>query len=580
MAITERTRVRALLRECPGSRTVLERHGLMGCGGQEGPDESLAVFARAHGIDAATLVHELRSASGEDAAAPPPAEETESYRYYLRAAVLIGMLAGAALGAVNLTWIAVWGYTGLMPRWDWWPALIQAHGNAQLFGWTGLFVIGIALHSLPRMLQRPAPSSGRAAGIFGSILTGLLLGLVAQPLAAQPLFGALFVVSAFLQWAGVTLFAAYLVRIVGRPREAYHALILAGTVWFWLGASAHVGLAVLAGHSGDGIPPAPLNAAYLHAMTWGFLLSYVLAYSLRLLPAFTGMAPAASRPAWAALGLLVAGTALEVGARAAGAAALSFTAALLTAGGVGAALWALKLGSPALTEGDREAGWLVCFARAAYTSLVLATVILVGLRAAEAFGSVPPLRHHAFGGASRHALTVGFISLMMVGVAWRILPIFSGAARPHPALLPAVFGLLVTGNLLRVGGQMASSLWGGGWYGVMGISGWLETLGVALFALDVLRLLSGTPAHTPLPEVDGPVEVALDAPVGPLVAHRPWLVPVFARHGLGQVTNPLFQRTVGRRVTVAQACRRFQLEAEKFLSELSAADLAHAGPQK
>jgi hypothetical protein len=68
------------------------------------------------------------------------------------------------------------------------------------------------------------------------------------------------------------------------------------------------------------------------------------------------------------------------------------------------------------------------------------------------------------------------------------------------------------------------------------------------------------------------VELSLEAPVGPLVAHRPWLVPVFARHGMGQVSNLLFQRTVGQRVTVAQACRRFQVEPDGFLAELGAAD--------
>jgi uncharacterized protein involved in response to NO len=128
-----------------------------------------------------------------------PTSHVESYRYYLRAAVLIGALAGAALGAINLTWIAVWGFTGIMPRWDWWPALIQAHGNAQLYGWTGLFIIGIACHSLPRMLRKDPPSAGRARGIFVMVLGGLMLSLIAQPLAARTPFGPLFVASMALQ---------------------------------------------------------------------------------------------------------------------------------------------------------------------------------------------------------------------------------------------------------------------------------------------------------------------------------------------------------------------------------------------
>jgi uncharacterized protein DUF1858 len=106
----------------------------------------------------------------------------------------------------------------------------------------------------------------------------------------------------------------------------------------------------------------------------------------------------------------------------------------------------------------------------------------------------------------------------------------------------------------------------------MGISGWLELVGVTLFAVDILRLLNATPERAELPAAGEPVELSLGAPVGPLVAHRPWLVPVFARHGMGQVSNPLFQRTIGQRVTLAQACRRFQIDPQQFLAELGDSD--------
>ena len=157
-------------------------------------------------------------------------------------------------------------------------------------------------------------------------------------------------------------------------------------------------------------------------------------------------------------------------------------------------------------------------------------------------------------------------------MAWRILPIFSGAERPPRARIALVYGLLLCGCLMRVTGQIGSAFWGGGWFGVMGLSGWLELGGVIVFGMDVLRLLSGTPIRAALPDAGAPVALSLEAPVGPLVAHRPWLVPVFARHGMGQVSHPLFQRSVGQRVTVAQACRRFAVEPEAFLRELDAAD--------
>lgn len=597
MVVSESTRVREVLSRVPGAREVLERYGMAGCGGRQGPDEPLEVFARAHGVEPAALIRELTQAAAGPArpqspapsgglvrpearkpARPEPAEPAESYRYYLRAAVLIGALAGAALGAVNLTWIAVWGFTGVMPAWSWWPALVQAHGNAQLYGWCGLFVMGIASHSLPRMLRKPPMRAWRATAIFGLVLAGLLLGLMAQPLAAAHPWGLLFVLSMALQWAGVSLFAGFLFRTVGVPREPSPAFVWAGTAWFWSGATLRLALAVGAVRSGAATPDAALNAAYLHLMTWGFLVSYVLGYSLRLLPAFVGLPAPKARACWISLGLLVASTATGAAGAALRNEPLGFASALLALCGIAAAVGALRLWSPALSPGDAEGAWLLRFARTAYFWLAAAGLILAGLRGAEWAGPVSALHQHALGGAARHALTVGFVSLMIVGVAWRILPIFSGAERAQPHLVPLVFGVLVAGNTLRVVGQIGAGLWGGGWYPLMGISGWLETFALLVFALDVLRLLRRIPEGAALPDAGPAVELSWEAPVGPLVAHRPWLVPVFARYGMDQVTNPLFQRTVGKRVTLAQACRRFQAPEEQFMAELRAADEA-ARPQ-
>ncbi|HEU4751910.1 MAG TPA: hypothetical protein VFU47_02300, partial [Armatimonadota bacterium] len=252
MEIHDSSSVREVLRAFPGVRGIFEQYGLDGCGGPEGPEEPLSVFARAHGVEPGVLVTALRqlvnAAPRPPAPAPAAASEpaSENYRYYLKTAVLIGMLAGAALGAINLTWIAAWGLTGQMPHWEWWPALVQAHGNAQLYGWCGLFILGIAGHSLPRMLQRPAPAPWLARAVFGLLLSGILLDLIAQPLAARPGFGAAYVAAMLLQWAGVSLFAGYLARTIRVPREPYLGFITAGGAWLWLAASARVLLSLAA----------------------------------------------------------------------------------------------------------------------------------------------------------------------------------------------------------------------------------------------------------------------------------------------------------------------------------------------
>src|SRR5256885_1998912 len=116
---------------------------------------------------------------------------------------------------------ALWGFRNALPEWVWWPGLIQTHGDAQLFGWAGLFIIGIATHSLPHMLQRPAPPAWLARSIFGLILCGLTLGLFAQPLAAMGVLAPLFPAAMALQWLGVSLFAGYLLKTIRWPREPW-----------------------------------------------------------------------------------------------------------------------------------------------------------------------------------------------------------------------------------------------------------------------------------------------------------------------------------------------------------------------
>src|SRR5579883_1090999 len=63
-----------------------------------------------------------------------------------RAALLLGAGGGFLLACI----LTVSSMLNLSLG-SWWLALAQAHGNLQLFGWAGLFVIGVSLHFLPRL---------------------------------------------------------------------------------------------------------------------------------------------------------------------------------------------------------------------------------------------------------------------------------------------------------------------------------------------------------------------------------------------------------------------------------------------
>src|SRR5690242_20896394 len=81
-----------------------------------------------------------------------PLPERQAARF-LAAFILTGLafvlLPGTLLGVWNLLRIAgEQTGTGATPAW------IQAHGQAQLLGWVGTFILGISLYVLPKMRGR------------------------------------------------------------------------------------------------------------------------------------------------------------------------------------------------------------------------------------------------------------------------------------------------------------------------------------------------------------------------------------------------------------------------------------------
>ena len=68
------------------------------------------------------------------------------YRGFVKTALVVALTVGATLGALSLAAMGLAGTT-----WSTWRALTEAHGVAQLLGWVGLFIMGIAYHVLPRL---------------------------------------------------------------------------------------------------------------------------------------------------------------------------------------------------------------------------------------------------------------------------------------------------------------------------------------------------------------------------------------------------------------------------------------------
>jgi hypothetical protein len=120
------------------------------------------------------------------------------------------------------------------------------------------------------------------------------------------------------------------------------------------------------------------------------------------------------------------------------------------------------------------------FVRAAFVWLLIAAGL--GVWAAFARGETAGIW-----GASRHALTVGFIAAMVFGVGQRVLPAFSGMRHLYsPRLMFYSQALLIVGCTMRVGSEILAyqqyllSAWS--W---LPFSAVIELIAVTLFAINM-----------------------------------------------------------------------------------------------
>src|SRR5215467_11096153 len=173
MNLTESCTIREVLKQHPQARSVFDRYGLKGCGGPDGPAESLGFFARAHGVELNILLQQLQQSI--DKPAVVPASEAASaadtiYRRFFKAGIATTLTAGAVWGALLLITIGLKESFTAISIFD-----INAHGHAQIFGWVGLFVMGFAYQAFPRFKHTSLWNPRLAVLTFYLMVTGLVL---------------------------------------------------------------------------------------------------------------------------------------------------------------------------------------------------------------------------------------------------------------------------------------------------------------------------------------------------------------------------------------------------------------------
>jgi uncharacterized protein involved in response to NO len=376
----------------------------------------------------------------------PERERAAIWRLFVRAALALGLVGGFGLGAALFLAITLRLSLGA-----WWAAAAQAHGQAQLLGWAGLTVLGVALHFLPRLRGATPVEVATARPALALLVAGLALRLACSPLlTTRPTDWARFPLRIGLACAGLFGFVGATLAIGGlaralasgpplRQREGFRQvapfLLVAFGCYWTANALTGAGLA-LAAWQGEGIVDTRLDRAVVILASYGFLWPICVAMSARLFPLHLRTALPRGRVLRAGLACAVGGLVLRLGSPLE-AFTLDGAGQLLLAAAIGLAIAGTGIFGPrrALPRASVPllADPLQLAALAAYGWLAVVAAIL-GLNGLAAIGlgvPAPAGETHAFG--------AGFVTILILGVGAALLPGFARRPlRSHRLLWPTL----------------------------------------------------------------------------------------------------------------------------------------------
>lgn len=403
---------------------------------------------------------------------------------FVTSGLIFMLLPGTFLGVWNLLQISGSESAGSVS-----PAWLQAHGHAQVFGWIGSFILGIGFHSIPKRR-----------------------GAMTPPIIAAWLCWVLWTVGVAIRWtANIYPWHWHMLLPLSSVLELGAFLLFANTVsrhrpedggkerldpWIWVVISAACGfLLALVGnlmgcfyvalHGPSPAWPHVLDQRYLALLTWGFLVPFVWGFSARWMHVFLGLKPVRFALVIPAVLANFSGVVLTLAGLYAPGAILFFCGAVLAVAG-------LRMFEPAIREAKTRGlhSSFPYFVRMAYGWLLIAAILSVAAARWDSSGGI--------WGASRHALTVGFIAAMVLCVGQRILPAFAGMrALWSTRLMFLSLGLLMIGCFFRVSCETLAYQGYSQWaWSLLPPSAMLELAGITAFALNIFGTFLLEPSHS------------------------------------------------------------------------------------
>jgi uncharacterized protein involved in response to NO len=428
-----------------------------------------------------------------------PSQEERRQEPFMRVAPLLksALLMGAG-GGFLLASVLTLTRAFAIPLGAWWEAMAQAHGHLQLFGWAGLFVLGVAFHFLPRLRGTPLAGASLVHWLVFALIASLVLRAISQPLLAMYpayVWRVGLVSSGLLEMVAVAC-VLYIVILTARrgPR-----LTTRPAFWsvfpLFVGAFCSLGIASIVNlvntaqaAYGSGLMLYTGDTLNVTLGLFGFLVPMALAMSARSLPMYAGLDGFPRRVLWPMAGAYFAGLALlcvsiDGGPLPATWASIINGLGMVVTGGVvllfvGIFLFLIRrrgrlpqrvaklapepetLAQTYQKQVEKEQanyGPFVGLVASAYMwAMFGGLLLLVDGTSLLATGNMPILFD-----AIRHSFAIGFIALLICGIAPRMLPNFSGRQIVSPRLVSATLWLGNAAAALRVGSILLAPLFPG-----------------------------------------------------------------------------------------------------------------------
>jgi hypothetical protein len=554
-AIRPEMTVRQIAADFPDSRAVFRRYGEPESGGAWfGHLEPLTHFVHRRGLSLESLLAELSAATGVPAERGGPFAG-RVHHAFLVSALLITLSLGTGWGVWILWLIGTQGTFDAVRG-----ASVVAHGEAQLWGFVVLFIMGVSLRTALQGIvrHRLGPWICRtllALGLFG-VLEGFAWYLLPTKLAPLGLISGV----SLLLMAGV-YWMLQLAVARSKWRAVWARAVMASGFWLVVWAAVTCCLRWQAGAAGPTAYTDAQRLLLIELAVFGFAMNSIYGFGQMLLP---GLLRLGSTRGWAlelSLSVHNVGTIL-----AALGAAFEWSASIAAVGcgllAAGAVLFAVGnrgfVGRRRTSHREEQGHALLdLYPPLAFLWLAISLLLMAGGFFYEA--ATGALLPHGYMGAVRHAITVGFITTLIMGVAQRLLPVLDRKVLPMPQLILPILALIAIGNVFRVSSELATIATPAA-FRVMPYSALFEWLAFVLFTISCLATMYSIDPLLRQGRVSKRSSLAV------LLAQHPWVEDRLIARGIGYLERT---RSVPPELTIGSAAESEGTDGDALVGDIN-----------